>query len=191
MDTRALPLPFDWYVTPPFRDHNDFPELLRQIRDWLAADPDPVVKQHLGTDLFALVAGPYDTQVTGVIDEYLDDGDPAKIKVAAAMLSEAPRTLVWDIGFVRRCLRAADRHGDTSLNGMRSALHAAVISGMRSGTPGEPYPEDVEQHAKATELADGCAKGSVEEQFYRDLAESALPRIQHATDELPPDGRDW
>ncbi|MEU6252624.1 hypothetical protein [Streptomyces sp. NPDC047043] len=186
-----FPLPFHWQVTPPFRDHDDFPALLRQIRDWLAADPDSAIKHYLGANLFALVAGPYDTQVTDVIDEYLDDSDPVKIKVTAAILSKAPRTLVWDTQFVRRCLRAADRHGDTSLNSIRGALHSAVISGMRSGTPGEPYPEDIEQHAKAAELADACAKGSVEGQFYRDLAESALHRIQHETDELPPDGRDW
>ncbi|MFG2801140.1 hypothetical protein [Streptomyces pseudovenezuelae] len=43
---------------------------------------------------------------------------------------------------------------------------------------------------KATELADECAKGSVEEQICRDLTESALTPIR-AADELPPDGRDW
>ncbi|MFD8811958.1 hypothetical protein ACFV23_10850 [Streptomyces sp. NPDC059627] len=188
---RRFPLPFHWQVTPPFRDNGDFPALLRQIRDWLAADPDSAIKHYFGANLFALVAGPYDTQITNVIDEYLDNSDPVKIKVTAAILSKAPRALVWDTQFVRRCLRAADRHGDASLDSMRGALHSAAISGMRSGTPGEPFPEDVDQHAKATELADTCAKGSVEDQFYRDLAESALHRIQHETNELPPDGRDW
>lgn len=74
---------------------------------------------------------------------------------------------------------------------MGGALYDAGNSGMRAGTPGQPYPEDVEEHAKASELADGCAKGSVEEQFYRDLADSAQHRIQQETDELPPDGRAW
>lgn len=185
------PLPFRWHVTPPFRDHDDFPHLLRQIRDWIAADPESTRRRYLGVHIFELVAGPYDGRVTDVIDEYLDGSDPVKIKVAAAMLSKAPRTLVWDVRFVRRCLRAADRHGDASLRRMRGALYNASNSGMRSGTPGQPYPEDVEEHAKATELADGCATGSVEEQFYRDLAASALDRIQDVTDELPPDGRDW
>ncbi|MCX5075544.1 hypothetical protein OHA84_12930 [Streptomyces sp. NBC_00513] len=185
------PLPFRWHVTPPFRDHDDFPHLLRQIRDWIAADPESTRRRYLGVHIFELVAGPYDARVTDVIEEYLDGSDPVKIRVAAAMLSKAPRTLVWDVGFVRRCLRAADRHGDASLKRMGGALYNASNSGMRSGTPGQPYPEDVEEHTKATELADGCAKGSVEEEFYRDLAESALHRIQEKTDELPPDGRDW
>ncbi|MFJ3642751.1 hypothetical protein ACIPRD_23720 [Streptomyces sp. NPDC090108] len=185
------PLPFRWHVTPPFRDHDDFPDLLRQIRDWIAADPESARKRFLGAYLFKLVAGPYDARVTDVIDEYLDDSDPVKIKVVAAMLSKAQRTLVWDVEFVRRCLRAADRHGEDSLKSVRGALYGAGIGGTRWGTPGQPYPDDVEQHTKASELADGCTSGSVEEQFYRDLADSALHRIQDVTDELPPDGRDW
>ncbi|MGW6879495.1 hypothetical protein ACWGEU_04405 [Streptomyces goshikiensis] len=185
------PLPFRWDVTPPFRNHDDFPALLRQVCDWIAADPASTRKLYLGAHLFELIAGPYDALVTDVIGEYLDDSDPGGTRVAAALLSKAPRTLIWDVTFVRRCLRGADRHGDASLNRMRSALYVSSISGTRSGTPGQPYPEDVEQHAKATELADGCARGSVEEQFYRDLAESALQRIQQETDELPPDGRAW
>lgn len=185
------PLPFTWHVSPPFRDRDDFTALLRQIRDWLATDPDSALRRYLGAKLFALVAGPYDARVVETIDEWLDASDPVKIKVTAALVSNAPRTLIWDTEFVRRCLRAADRHGDADLNRMRSALHSAVITGMRSGTPGQPYPEDVEEHAKATKLADGCAKASVEEQFYRDVAESALRRVQDESDEAPPDGRDW
>ncbi|WP_435216467.1 hypothetical protein [Streptomyces sp. bgisy034] len=186
------PLFSRWDVTPPFRDHDDFPALLRQIRDWIAADPESTRRRdRLGAHIFGLVAGPYDARVTDVIGEYLDDSDPVKIRVAAAMLSKAPRTLVWDSGFVRRCLRAADRHGDASLERMRDALYDACTGRDRRGMSGDPHPEDVEQHAKATELADGCARGSVEEQFYRDLADSALHRIQNEADELPPDGRDW
>ncbi|WP_330299650.1 P-loop NTPase [Streptomyces sp. NBC_00503] len=185
------PLPFHWDVTPPFREHDDFPALLRQIRDWIAAEPESIRRRYLGADLFKLVAGPYDARVTEVIDEYFHDSDPVKIRIAADMLSKAHRTIVWDVDFVRSCLRAADRHGDASLERVRGALHAASISGTRSGTPGQPYPEDVEQHVKATELADECARGSVEEQFYRDLAASALHRMQQETDELPPDGRAW
>ncbi|MER5602711.1 hypothetical protein [Streptomyces sp. NPDC002265] len=189
--TGYSPLPYAWQVTPPFRDHAEFPALLRQICEWLAADPDSSWKNYMGADVFALVAGPYDEQVTAVIDEYLSDADHIRMKVVATILSKAPRDLVWDSEFVRRCLRAADSDGDDSLNRMKSSLHAAVISGMRSTSPGQPYPEDIEQRDRATAIADICRKGSVEEQFYRALAESAQERIQRDVRELPPDGRSW
>ncbi|MFE7553582.1 hypothetical protein [Streptomyces gardneri] len=126
-----------------------------------------------------------------MIEEYFHDGDLKKVTIAADILSKADRTIVRDIDFVRRCLRAADRHSDASLERVRGALHAAAITGMRSGTPGQPYPEDVEQHTKATELADSSAGGSAEEQFYRDLAASALRLMHRDADELPSDGRAW
>ncbi|MCT9011625.1 ATP-binding protein [Streptomyces rhizosphaerihabitans] len=189
--TGYFPLPHAWQVAPPFRDHEEFQALLRQICEWLAADPDSAWKNFVGADVFALVAGSYDEQVTAVMDEYLSDADPTKVKVVATILRKAPRELVWDPEFVRRCLRAADSNGDESLNRMKSSLHAAVITGMRSTSPGQPYPEDIEQRAKATALADTCRKGSVEEQFYRALAESAQERIQQEVRELPPDSRSW
>ncbi|MGW2785756.1 hypothetical protein ACWC3X_31610 [Streptomyces populi] len=189
--TGYSPLPYSWQVAPPFRDHEEFPALLRQIREWIATDPDSAWKNYIGADVFALVAGPYDEQVTAVIDEYLRDVDSVKVKVVATILRKAPRALVWDAEFVRRCLRAADADGDDSLNRIRDSLHAAVISGMRSTSPGQPYPEDIEQRDKSTTLADACRKGSVEEQFYRALAESAQERIHQEANELPPDSRFW
>jgi hypothetical protein len=39
--------------------------------------------------------------------------------------------------------------------------------GCAGGTPGETCPEGVEQHAKVTELADECAKASVEDQLVK------------------------
>lgn len=184
-------LPYAWHVTPPFRDSEAFPGLLRQIGDWLTASPDSPWKSHLGADLFALVAGTYDTHVTSLIDAYLDDPEPARLKALATILRKASRELLWNRDLVHRCLRTADRHGDQLLGTMQNALHAAVITGMRSGTLGEPYPEDIEQYEKATALAAECETGSVEEMFYRTLVESAERRIKHASHDLPPDNRAW
>jgi hypothetical protein len=184
-------IPFAWQVAPPFRDHEDFSGLLRQIGDWLTAAPGSPWRRILGARLFVLVAGIYDEHVIGLIDEYLDDGKAAHLKTAETILGKAPRSLVWNVDFVRRCLRAADRHGDLSLGGMQGALHEALISGVRSATPGQPYPEDIEQYDKATTLVASCDAGSVEQQFYQALAESAQERIRRIRHDVPPDNRDW
>ena len=89
------------------------------------------------------------------------------------MLRGAPRTLVWDTDFVRGCLRAADACGAESLTAMQSALHSAVFTGGRSAAIGQPYPEDLEQRDTAAKLATQAVPGSVEEQFYRALSQSA------------------
>ena len=172
---------------------SDFPDLLRRVREWLAAAPDSPWRHYWGSRLFATVAGPFDAQTRQVIDEYLSEPDSNKIKTVRTMLSDAPRTLVWDADFVRRCLRAADMFGADDLAAVQSALYSAVFAGGRSAAIGEPFPQDVEQRDIATRLAARAVPGSVEEQFYKALSQSSQTWIDRATSEmtLPTDGRDW
>jgi hypothetical protein len=186
-------LPFAWPVPLRFRDRDDFPDLLRRVREWLAAAPDSPWRHYLGSQLFAAVAGPFDAQTCQVIEEYLTEPDQDKIKTVRTMLRGAPRTLVWNADFVRRCLRAADACGTESLTAVPSALHSAVLTGGRLAAAGRPCLQDTEQRGTATQLAAQAVRGSVEEQFYRALAQSAEVWIDRSMseDDLPQDGRDW
>jgi transcriptional regulator with XRE-family HTH domain len=186
-------LPHPWPVPLRFRDRNDFPDLLRRVREWLCAAPSSSWRRYLGSDLFSAVSGPFDAQVLQVIEEYLSEPDAAKIKTVSTMLSGAPRTLVWNPDFVRKCLRAADSCGTKSLAAVQSALHSALFAGGSSAAIGQPFPEDVEQRDNATKLAEQAVPGSLEEQFYRALSESAQAWINNAIseDDLDIDGRDW
>ena len=180
-------------MTLPFRQSARFSDLLRQLREWLAAAPQSWPRAHLGGDLFALVAGPFDDQVLDVVFDYTDTPDPAKMKVVATILRRVPRELVWNVEVVRRVLRAADRCGTNSLQAVQGALIGAASRGGRSTTPGQPFPEDVEQLDRAEALAASCLPGSVEEQFYQMLAESARNSIAWTTNDIdrPDDQRNW
>ncbi|MEZ0108768.1 transcriptional regulator with XRE-family HTH domain [Catenulispora sp. EB89] len=190
---RFIPLPHTPWATMPFRQSDRFPDLLRRIREWLAAAPTSPWRQFLGADLFRLVAGPYDDQVLDIIAEYTNNPDPVKMRVVATMLSEAPRGLIWDINIVRHVLRTADRCGQDSLNAVQGALAGAAARGGRNAAVGEPFAEDVEQQTRAQALAASCLRGSVEEQFYTALAESAGRAIAWAVAETdqPDDHRKW
>jgi hypothetical protein len=186
-------LPHHWPVPLRFRDRNDFPDLLRRVREWLAAAPDSPWRHYWGSRLFTAVAGPYDAQTRQVIEEYLSEPDSNKIKTVRTMVCDAPRTLVWDANFVRRCLRAADICGANDLAAVQGALYSAVFAGGRSAAVGEPFPQDVEQRDVAARLAARAVPGSVEEQFYKALTQSAQTWIDRAMSEmpLPTDGREW
>lgn len=190
---RYTAVPHAWHAGLRFREREDFPDLLRRVREWLAAGPDSMWRHYLGSDLFADVAGPYDAQTRQVIEEYLIEPDPAQIRTVATMLRGAPRSLVWDLDFVRGVLRAADAVDAESLDAVRGALYFAVVTGPRRGAIGQPSVEDVEQRDTALQLADRTTPGSVEEQFYRDLAQSAEMWIERsiAEDGPPSDGRHW
>jgi transcriptional regulator with XRE-family HTH domain len=186
-------LPYSWPVALRFRDRDDFPDLLRRIREWLAEAPGSIWRHHLGSELFATVAGSFDAQARQVIEEYLTEPDKTKIRTVSTMLRGAPRALVWDADFVSRCLRAADQCGIESLTMVQNALHAAIFTGGRWADPGQPYSEDVEQRDTAAHLAAQAARGSVEENFYRTLSQSAEIWIDRSVseDDIPTDGRDW
>ena len=75
---------------------------------------------------------------------------------------------------------------------MRSALWAATTSGVRSGTPGEPFPETIEQRDKSRDIAKDLPAGSIERRFYTDMAKSADRDIlREIEDDLATDGRAW
>jgi hypothetical protein len=68
----------------------------------------------------------------------------------------------------------------------------AGISGNRSGTPGEPFPETIEQRDKSRDIAKDLPAGSIEKRFYTDMAKSADRDIlRDIDDDLPTDGRAW
>ncbi len=186
-------LPFSWLVPLQFRDCDEFPDLLRRVREWLAAEPGSLWRHYLGADLFHSIAGPFDAQTRQVIKEYLDQPDLARMKTVATMLRGAPGTLVWDADFVRICLRAADACSEESLNAVQSALHSALRTGGRWSAIGQPYPQDIEQRDTAARLAALAVRGSVEEQFYRALSQSAEKWIDRSMSQLdlPADGREW
>jgi hypothetical protein len=63
---------------------------------------------------------------------------------------------------------------------------------VRSGAPGQPFPEDLEQRDRSIEIANALPKGSAEEEFYRAMAASAEESISRTlADDRADDGRDW
>ena len=186
-------LPYSWAAPLRFRDRDDFPDLLRRVREWIAASPGSIWRQHLGSELFATVAGSFDTQTRQVIEEYLREPDGTRIKTVSTMLRGAPRALVWDGDFVSRCLRAADECGADSLATVQNALQVAMFTGGRWAAAGQPSPGDIEQRDTAARLAARAVRGSLEEHFYRTLSQSAQIWIDRtmSEDDLPTDGRDW
>jgi transcriptional regulator with XRE-family HTH domain len=186
-------MPFSWDNRLRVRETPDFLASLNGILRWIAEDLHSWVRRKMGADLFAAVATGYDSQVVDLLTKALESGSEEMPLAVAAVLHEAPRTFIWDQAeFVRTALHAADRLGEDVRREMVGALWGATISGVRSGTPGEPFPETVEQRDRSRQIAKQLPTGSLEEQFYSDMAESAERDIaREAKDDAPDDGRIW
>ncbi len=187
-------VPYTWDHVLHIRDSASFVQFLREIRDWIAAKTTSWQRQKMGATIFRAAAGGFDDDVIVVLDEALLSGSEHQLKAVGSILHEAPRTFVWDqADFVKRALRTAAKCGEACVSMISGDLFAATTSGVRSGTPGQPFPEDIEQRDRSAELARTLPPGSVEANFYRSLEKSAIEGIQWFAErnEQLMDGRNW
>ncbi len=57
----------------------------------------------------------------------------------------------------------ADSMSPDCYSEVASAFHSAVMSGGKVGTPGEPFPQDIEQRDKSAQIAASLPPGSPSE----------------------------
>ena len=185
-------LPFDWSEPLQIRKSQLFQDALRTLLCWISADLDTWARREMGAELFSAVAGSYDKDVVTVLAIALAGDDADRVRAVAAVLNKAPRTFIWDEpSFVKVALHSAARFGEEAVGEFEAALWGATVSGVRTGTPGEPFAEDIEQRDRSRALAAGLAPGSLEERFYRRMAQSAEVSIARVAEDDLGDGRDW
>jgi hypothetical protein len=188
------PLPHQW--THPFRIRPNprFSMILKGILEWIGRDSQSWKRRDAGGRLFASVAQVFDSPVLSLLEESLVAAGASQMATLGAILRHAPRSLVYEqVEFVSRVLRAAVKVGADAHQDLAGALYGAAISGMRQGTPGQPFSEDIEQRDKGLSIAQSLPSGSAEEQFYRSLSSAAAEAIRWHVDrdEKLLDGREW
>jgi transcriptional regulator with XRE-family HTH domain len=188
------PLPFQWNPPLHVRMHPDLGTLLRELRDWIAPQPSSWQRQYIGGELFCSVAQPFDDAVIQILLEAIAVGDPDQLAAVVSIVRQAPSNVIFEeTDFVARLFDAASRLGDEWVERVGAAMHAAVMSGIRTGFFGQPSDVDVDQRNQAREIASRLPRGSMEQQFYRSIEESADRNIrwQGDQDERLADRRDW
>lgn len=81
----------------------------------------------------------------------MSSGTQAHTRLVARVLQVSQPALIYEHSkFIRDVLNAAELLGEEALDEIRAAIAAATNYGVRGGTPGESYPEDLrmEQHCE-------------------------------------------
>jgi ribosome-binding protein aMBF1 (putative translation factor) len=188
------PLPDRWQQPPTFTTHPLYGDYLRRVLKWMAAETESWRRQHAGGELFALMARGFGEEALRVLREALSSGDVRQVKTVGYILRQAPRNILWEqVEFVTLALSIADNYGEEIIQQVAGGLHAAAFKGMAFGTPQQPFEKDIDQRDKSTEVLSQLQRGSLEEKFYRALAESAQRSIawKAGIDESLIDRRDW
>lgn len=178
---KFTPIPYLWDESSPlrFRESADFEGILRRLCEWAVEEAGQARRGFWTPTLFAAVAGRFDEAVLRVMEDWLLSQDSERIEAAVDLLRDAPSSLVWDnVSWVRRVLEHAESVNWESYSAVASALHAAVVSGTKTGTPGEPFPQDIEQRDRANEVATDLPIGSAAHRFFVALKKSAESSIR-------------
>jgi len=179
------PLPYLWDEKMPFkaRSAGVHKEILRQIREWSLNAPDHWAVRFWAPKLYVAISEGFD-------DESIQDllawaaHDPARFKVVSTLLREAPRSFVTNhVNAVSALFERAEVIGGDAVRNLRSSLFAAAVSGTRHGTPGQPFPEDIERKTRAEEALARLPKGSPVGEFYADLIRDADQDIRRKRDD--------
>jgi hypothetical protein len=156
------------------RGARDRRRILEEMRDWAAEHGAPVI--------YSALANAFDDEALAVIE----DGLKLRVEIAenvASLLSQVPREFVWShVQWIVRTLEDAERRDIRLYQAVGDTLQSALRSGVRSGKPGEPFPEDVMQCDRARTVADGLPSGSPGERFYRSLQRAAEQAIEWKRD---------
>jgi len=166
---------------PGLRESEQYPELLRQIRD-AASERDAFARHHLAT-LFCAAA---DLQAAAeVLKEWTSSGDSEKVVAAASLLRNFHSDVVFSLAdFVADTLDDAERLGAECYEAVCGQLFGVAISGVWSSAPGEPSPHEVSQRARASEFAEKYAERAPVRRFYENLARHAEASIRRELDQF-------
>jgi len=175
----------DWSMSPiggisqhtPSLDvlgHEDGAMLFRGVLEWALPHAGRYPFAHHLADLVAGVFGFRRSVFTSVVEEWSAGGRVEHLKLIAGVLREVPPSFVFaEVEFVRRMLKSARGLGRDVYRDLSSSFCAGALTGLRSGTPGEPFPEDLRMKEQAEAVLANLSKADPAYGLYVALKEHA------------------
>ena len=189
---RPLPYHFEPLPTMRFRESGQFAAVVQGVCEWLLEAHEGWHRPFWAPQLFMLVASTVDDEVLEILKGWAGPNDPLRLEVISYLLRAAPRGLVLErVDWVAELLELSYALGADCYEKVSSSLHASVASGTKSGTPGEPFPEDIEQRDRSARIAKGLPSGTPAQRFYVSLARSAEASIRWTQQRHEEDRPDW
>lgn len=154
--------------------------LLRSLLDWALERIGDYQFSYRFAELVQSLCSPYGDTCVATIEEWLTaGGTPDHFKVATAIVREAGQSFVSDHeGFIGRALRAARSVGRKVHKDLSSAIFASSVSGVRSGTPGQPFDADVRLKKLAEERIERITRADPAYDLYVAMRDHAAQDIE-------------
>ena len=153
--------------------------ILREIRD-TSLEPGWSVAYWI-PQLFREVSLDFESAASlKVLNEWINSENAGRIQSAARLVSRAQPSFVFKhVEFIANLLERAHAASFDCYRSVASSLESSALSGTRSGTPGQPMPQDVATRDQASAVASQFDAGSPPYRFYASLAKSAKASIEN------------
>jgi hypothetical protein len=158
-----------------FRESPDFGKLLVKVSKWMGSKENaPYLFSSTSAELFNSMFAPLDGPLIAFLHDWIETADESELGVVGRILREGPHDLVFrERPFVLRYLTRCHQFGAECYKRASGEVFAAAISGMRSGTPGEPFPEDLRMKEEATDALKSIPRFAPGRDLYEDLMQYA------------------
>jgi len=177
----------DWSYEPLRKEYNGEglglmkveigPRLLKDFLDFALERLNNMPSALYVGEAVAGLCGEYDQATLEVLLDWMSSGTALHAKLIARVLRESQPSLIYDHSkFVRDIVTAAELISEEAMEDIRSAIASATTSGVRGGTPYEPFPEDLKMEKHCKEMMSTLSR--VEPIF--DLYEELLRNAQYA-----------
>lgn len=172
------PLPFanGFLKLGSIRRSPEYENLLRQVRDRTRDTKDLGIYYY--PKLFKLLAGGYDECALEILTEWATSTNEAELRGVARLLGKAPRGFVFrHLELVEDLLGSAKKVSPDCYRDAMSHVYGAIFGGMRTGTPGQPFPQDLAIRDQATQVLNNLRPTSPARELFEGVAEGASHRI--------------
>lgn len=154
-------------------------DLLRNIRD-RALGQNGFTRRRLN-ELYRDASLQYAAAGLAVLDEWFRTGDEQQFQTAVELLGSATRNMFLNrIEFTVNLVERAADFGDDCLRSVSSMLYSIVVYGSKFGSPGEPFPQDIQIRDRCREILSQCRAGSASHRFFSDVLAGAERNIRAA-----------
>lgn len=162
-----------------FRKSGVGPALMRKVAQWMKANAERKgLFNTYARELFEAMFGPLDDEVVGFLREWLQQAQREDVLLVAGIVREAGERFVFAFApFVGELLARAKQIDQRTYELVRGELYAGAVYGMRSGTPGQPFPQDIKMKSDAEHQLSSLPTYSPAYSLYENILRNAESSI--------------
>jgi hypothetical protein len=132
-------------------------------------------------NLFEAMFGPFDSALVSILTQILASATEVDIATIATIVREAEREFVFNESpFAIALIEQAQQFGAELRYSVISELYCSAVSGMKQGSPGEPFPEDIALKERSVAMLETLSRFSPAYELYDQLRQHAEYAIKRA-----------